>query len=337
MKRLFSRANEGRNRQIFMLGLLAAASLILLAVLWRENHTRGEKYQILFVPKVVDEQNDFWKALVEGAEAGAKEYGAELVIRAADAEDNHQMQADILYQAVKEKPDIVILAPTSYTEVTEAARAVTEAGIPLILVDSMLDEKIAKCVIATDNVQAGKKMAEILVGILPENPVIGIVAHVQGASTALEREEGLKNGLLGFEDCIVGTVFSNSDYKQGYHVTCELLKEHPDINVLAGLNEYSAVGAARAVKDMGLTDQICMVGFDSSLEEIQYLEAGIFEGIVVQKPFNMGYLSVETAVSILQGRKVPEYIDSGSQAVNRETMYSEENQKLLFLFRENQN
>ena len=36
------------------------------------------------------------------------------------------------------------------------------------------------------------------------------------------------------------------------------------------------LGAARAVRDMGLTEQIQMVGFDSSIEQIQDLEAGSF-------------------------------------------------------------
>ena len=50
------------------------------------------------------------------------------------------------------------------------------------------------------------------------------------------------------------------------------------------MNEYSAVGAARAVRDMGRASEILMVGFDSSMEEIQMLEEGLFEAIVIQKP-----------------------------------------------------
>lgn len=59
--------------------------------------------------------------------------------------------------------------------------------------------------------------------------------------------------------------------------------------MIVGLNEYSAVGAARAVKALGKTDQIRMGSIDSSMEQIQYLEAGIYEALVIQKPFNMGY------------------------------------------------
>ena len=82
-----------------------------------------------------------------------------------------------------------------------------------------------------------------------------------------------------------------------------MISEHPEVNAIAGLNEYSAVGAARAVKDLGMEDQIVMVGFDSSNEEIQLLEAGIFEGIVIQKPFNMGvFVRAEGGGSVPQQR-----------------------------------
>lgn len=336
MKRLFSK-KERAARWILLLTVILLILLLSVYLIKNSRDLEKDPYQIVMIPKVIDERNDFWKALIEGAQAGAKEYGVELSFRAADAEDNHEMQADILYQVAKEKPDAVILAPTSYTEVTDAAKEVTDAGIPLILVDSTLDEQLGKSLIATDNIEAGSKMAQCILENLPENPVIGVVAHVEGSSTAMEREAGLRIGLGSYEKHIVGIVFSDSDYDRGYEMTTKLLEEHPDINVLFGLNEYSAVGAARAVKDLNLTSQIQMIGFDSSVEEIQLLESGVFEGIVVQKPFNMGYLGVETAVQVLQGKDVAEYIDSGSQAVTKEAMYSEENQKLLFLFREKQN
>ena len=100
--------------------------------------------------------------------------------------------------------------------------------------------------------------------------------------------------------------------------------------MIVGLNEYSAVGAARAVKALGKTDQIRMGSIDSSMEQIQYLEAGIYEALVIQKPFNMGYLGVETAVNAVRGRKIAKSTDSGSELITKENMYTEENQKLLF-------
>ena len=85
--------------------------------------------------------------------------------------------------------------------------------------------------------------------------------------------------------------------------------------------------------DKGLAGKISFVGFDSSLEEIKMLEGGIFRGMVIQNPFKMGYLGVETAVKALNGETVPEQIDSGSVLITRENMYLDENQEMLFPFK----
>ena len=59
----------------------------------------------------------------------------------------------------------------------------------------------------------------------------------------------------------------------------ELIHKYPDLDLIVGTNEYSAVGAANAIKDMRLTGKIKMVGFDNSIEEVQLLEEGVFVGI----------------------------------------------------------
>ena len=75
-----------------------------------------------------------------------------------------------------------------------------------------------------------------------------------------------------------------------------------------------------------------MVGFDSSIEEIQLLEKGVFQAIIIQKPVNMGYLGVEQAINVLTGKKVEKSLDSGSKLITKENLYEEENQRLLYPF-----
>ena len=60
----------------------------------------------------------------------------------------------------------------------------------------------------------------------------------------------------------------------------------------------------------------------------------MIQAIVVQKPFNMGYLAIKTAVQAANGREVEPLIGTGSAIITKENMYSRENQKLLFPFPE---
>lgn len=54
--------------------------------------------------------------------------------------------------------------------------------------------------------------------------------------------------------------------------------------------------------------------------------------VVSQKPFNMGYLAVRTAVEAYYGRPVTPYVNTGSELVTRDNMFTREHEKLLFPF-----
>ena len=313
---------------------VAFACLLLLgtAIAFFTPQKNEEKKEIIMIVKIIDDTNDFWSAFVQGAEMAAREYGVNLTIIGPDSETKYEEQGTMIEDSIKKKPAAVVLIPSHYTETQKYAAKIEDAGIPLVVVDSIMEEKMGSCVVATDNVEAGRKMGTYIAENFENISCIGVVGHVKGVSTAVEREQGLREGLGDMEEKIADVVFCDSDYRKAYLVTKEMLTRYPDMNVIAGLNEYSSVGAARAVNDLGLTEKVRMIGFDSSIKEVEYLEDGTFQAIVVQKPLNMGYLSVEKTVELLENEKIPEVVDSGSVLITKETMYTEENQKLLFPF-----
>ena len=102
--------------------------------------------------------------------------------------------------------------------------------------------------------------------------------------------------------------------------------------MIAGMNEYSSVGAARAVKAAKAENRIRVVGVDSSQEAVQLMEHGVFQGIVVQKAFKMGYVGVRETIKMLRGEEYKKNINSGCQLVTPDNMYTSEIEKLLFPF-----
>ena len=298
-------------------------------LLWNRTLSKQEPYEIVLIQKAMDD-TDFWTSVYQGGEMAAQEYNAVLTAVGPEREQDVESQNQMILDAVAWKPDAIVLAPCSSDETLPYARQIEEAGITLVLLDSTMEEETGKAVVATDNYELGYKMGSYMKQFVEEDTVIGIVGHVQGSSTATGREEGFRAGLGGAGDQVAEIVFCDSDTERAYELTCGLLEKYPDMNMIVGLNEYSAVGAARAVKEQGLSDSIRMAGIDSSVEQIQLLEEGVYEALAIQKPFNMGYLGVETAVKLLEGEQVETYINSGSELVTKENMYTEENQKLLF-------
>ena len=52
--------------------------------------------------------------------------------------------------------------------------------------------------------------------------------------------------------------------------------------------------------------------------------------MVVQRPFNMGYLAVEQAVLLASGEQVESTVEVPCVTITQQNMYTQENQKLLF-------
>ena len=85
----------------------------------------------------------------------------------------------------------------------------------------------------------------------------------------------------------------------------------------------------------GAAQRIRLVAFDSNVVSVDMLETGEVDALVVQNPYAIGYLGVETAYRLLNGQKIPSpEIDTSTMLVTRENMYTEESQRILFSFDE---
>lgn len=312
--------------------ILCIVCIIFITILFHGPVKLNKNNYIICITKSMDSSNGFWQSVMAGAELAADEYGMEISIRGADREEDYEMQNKIIEEAITENPVAIILAAADYEKTTEMAKKIKEKNIKLVLVDSEVKDKIADTVIATNNYQAGIKMGAVMKKLLKDGDEIGIISHVKGTSTAIDREAGIRMGLTDDKNKIVETVFCDSDVKKAKELTIEMIQKYPKITVIAGLNQYASVGAGNAVKELGLEDTIKIIGFDNAREQIKYLEEGIYKAIVIQKAFNMGYLGVENAVKLIEGKKVKSEIDSGSTLITKENMYTNLNQKLLFPF-----
>lgn len=112
----------------------------------------------------------------------------------------------------------------------------------------------------------------------------------------------------------------------------ELLNEHPEINAIVGFNEWTTLGVGYAVEQLGLADTVAAVGFDSNVVSIGMLETGEMDALIVQNPFAIGYIGVQTAYELLNNGEVDETILTSATVVTRENMFSESIQRILFRF-----
>lgn len=299
---------------------------------YRQKKIEERRMSLVYIPKVEDSTNDFWKALILGTKMAAKEYNADIEIKAPTEENDIERQNELLKEAISEEPDAILFSPSSFTESNDLLKEAKEKGIRISFIDSYTEEKVQDLTVATDNLEAGEKLGKFAATLLDPDDQIAIVAHVKGVSTAVEREEGFRKGLGDLAKNIVEVVYCDSQYEKSRKLTQELMEKYPNLKMVAGMNEYSSVGAARAVKAAGAKDRIQVVGVDSSQEAVQLMENGVFKGLVVQKAFKMGYIGVKETILMLRGKSYEKDVNSGCELVTPDNMYDSEIEKLLFPF-----
>ncbi|HAJ98156.1 MAG TPA: ABC transporter substrate-binding protein, partial [Ruminococcus sp.] len=89
------------------------------------------------------------------------------------------------------------------------------------------------------------------------------------------------------------------------------------------------VGVCEAVEELGLADTIQVVGFDAYDGAMARLGSGVLDGVIVQNPYNMGYLGVRYAVKCLNQEQITHIVDTGVTLVTKSNMNDEDVQWLL--------
>ena len=189
--------------------------------------------------------------------------------------------------------------------------------------------------IGTDNYAAGQMAAQAALDGVEGQLTVGIVNYDVSSANGQERERGAVDAFEQSGRARVAAVINTlAEAARAQADTAAMLAEHPEINVLLAFNEPTSVGAADAVESMGLAEEVFLVGFDSNVATIDGLQDGTVDALIVQNPYAMGYLGVESAYRLLsgQGGSPEATVDTSTRIVNRDNMFTMDSQKALFAF-----
>ncbi|MWC29770.1 substrate-binding domain-containing protein [Paenibacillus sp. MMS18-CY102] len=304
----------------------ASFSLNLFDVSDHRNRT------VTVVLKTQNVRSDYWQTANMGAQTAAKELGVRLDVQGPLQETDADAQILALREAIDRKPDAIVVAPIEDARMPAVLEDVTEAGIKLVVMDTPLALKPMPVVVSSNHEQAGRLAGEAIAGLTKGKPTVAIFRDSPDSLVSAKRYEGIYQALRPYADSVFGSYYCGDSEEKAYETAISLLQLNPEVNAFITLNEAATLGVAKALKEVDTAGNHKLIGFDSSLYEIQLLDEGTVSALVVQKPFNLGYLGVKTAMMLVGGNKAEKatYIDS--TVVTRENMSLPENQKLLFPF-----
>lgn len=295
------------------------------------------KYKIAVIPKGAT--HEYWKAIHAGANAAAQELGnIEIIWKAPEKEDDKSGQIGIVENLVNEKVSGIVLAPLDASALSRPANEAIEAGIPVVVIDSGLENspKLSSYV-ATDNFKGGQMAGQELARLLGGKGKVVMIRYEEGSASTMEREKGWLDAMSKFPGI---KIVSDNQYagatvesaqKTGENVLGGLKKPDGslDIDGLYCPNESSTFGLLNVLRDNKWAGKVKFVGFDSSSKLVEGLKAGEINGLILQNPFKMGHDGVKAMFDVLEKKTVEAKEDTGATLVTKENMDQPDIAKLL--------
>ena len=314
---------------------LAAVCVLISALLLGGCGATAATEQHTVALVVKSTQTEFWLSVFAGAEAAATEYNLKLTITGPETEEDYEAQNRMVADAVAAGAEALVFSAIDYENNASAIDDAARAGVKIVAIDSSVASEMVSTYIGTDNYAAGRMAAQAALERVEGELTVGIVNYDISSANGQEREHGAVDLLQESGRAEVAAVINTlAEAGQAKEDTEAMLAEHPEINVLLAFNEPTSVGAAEAVSALGLSESVFLVGFDSNVVTVDGLQEGSVDALVVQNPYAMGYLGVESAYKLLagQGDSLDKTVDTSTQVVDRENIFTMDSQKALFAF-----
>lgn len=241
-------------------------------------------------------QRAFYRAEVEAIRAEASTLDAE-VHHVETSSDVHN-QAACVRGLIDWGADLIIVDPVEVDGLEGAYAEAARRAIPVVSINGASTG--ADAAVTTDNAQAGMLSAEF---ILRELGYSGTVAIVDGTSVTavVDRVNGFMETLRPHRDVrIVSHLYGDNTEPAGYRTMTRMLADGSLPDAVFAINDPTAVGAARACREAGISPVI--VGVDGSTAALAEIAgSGLIAASAAQDPYELGRRGVQLGLGLNRG------------------------------------
>lgn len=218
------------------------------------------------------------------------------------AHDNNQTQIEDIQYFIDKKVDLLIISPFESEAITPAVTKAFEAGIPVVLFDRKVTGDKFTAYVGGDNYDVGNKLAEYIISNLPQGGKILEFMGQMDTSPAIQRHEGLKNGLKNNPEIeISASIDLHWKGEEAAAKVDSLLTLYPDTRIIAAHSDWMAWRAKERLDSIRPGNQILCIGVDGVSEEgLTAIEQGRQDASVIYP--TGGDIIMRTAIDILEGK-----------------------------------
>lgn len=273
-----------------------------------------------------------WTTIKQGIDQAAKDLNVEVSFVTLSGENNGQEQVSLMQREITNGANAVVIAPVNSDTLKEAIEDARKS-VPVIAMQSTVDSIEDLPRVSCDNRQLGVSIAKKLIS--NEKTFSGkivILRSSMAASNIEQRYQGIMS-VLGQSNPLVRYLDVPDDPQLSYDEVKRFLRQD-SADVLVALDGATLESAGKAKRDSqksgGVQPKIYGIGRTNAV--VSLLETEVINSIGVENEYNMGYLSVRSALDHINKKN-----ESGNALINfaivdHQNMYNSDNQRLLFPF-----
>jgi ABC-type sugar transport system substrate-binding protein len=262
----------------------------------------------------VGKESDWRLANTESIKAAAREAGIELIFR--DGEQRQENQIKAIREFIARKVDIISFSANVESGWGEVLREAKAAGIPVFIIDRPVDEKdesLWVTLMGSDFLEEGRRAAQWLVEYMNTDKQVDIVElqGTIGSAPAIDRKIGFEEVLKEYPNYSIirsesGDFFRNTGEEVMRKILRELAENGKTFNVLFAHNDDMAIGAIKAMEEVGLRPgkDVVVVSVDAIGDAFRAMIGGKLNCSVECTPL-LGPLLMKTVKDYFAGKTLP--------------------------------
>lgn len=295
---------------------------------------------------------EFWEQVKKGAEQAVADINEELGYKGKDAvkvtysgpaeAGDVDEQVNILDEELARYPVGLSISIADAKACGVQFDLAAENGIPIVAFDSGSDYQGLMATVSTDNKGTAGMAADRMAELIGDKGEVLVFVQDSGSMSAREREEGFTErlGEAHPEMQASGVYYmdqleekkkelaeekklDNPEEITEEEVLDELFKKHPDVKGILATDGNAVQTVLETLERLEKKD-VKVIGYDGNQEEIEALEDGRLDGLIIQNPFGMGYASVVASARAALSMGNEAYVNTDAMWVTKENLDSDE-------------
>ncbi len=272
-----------------------------------------------------------------GALEAAKDYDVDLYWTGSPLWEL-SAQMPFIEGAIAMNPDGLALVPTDDVALVTYVKEWTDSGLPVICVDVALQEPVATQDYDSNQYSGGVEAAK---GLFAMNGAGGTYvafgAHA-GDYTSEQRCSGFIDTMKELDPTatILDTLYPGSETAKAAELASAAIIGNPELTGMYASQSAVAAGVASAVIEQGKGGTIKIASYDADPQQITDLRDGVYDVLIAQDPFHMGYDAVANLAKLARGEVTKadfpdQVVHYPMFAITRDNMETEEAQKFMYI------